>query len=135
MAAEQGDYKIAVTTDEENNVFGHFGHCERFTLYSMSDGILMAKTALNTDGNGHEAMVQVLVENNVKVLICGGIGRGAMEALLAAGITVIPGMTGDIDVAVAGFLDGSLKESAEPNCSTHDSGDCSCDGGCGGCCH
>lgn len=134
--AEQGNYTIAVTTDEENNVFQHFGHCKRFTLYTMSDGILMAKSVLETDGNGHEAMAQVLAEKNVKVLLCGGIGMGAMQALMAADVLVVPGLSGDIDVAVAGFLDGSLSTSTEPNCSTHEAGGCDCDGGsCGGCCH
>lgn len=134
--AEQGNYTIAVTTDEENNVFQHFGHCKKFTLYAMSDGILMAKSVLETDGNGHEAMAQVLAEKNVKVLLCGGIGMGAMQALMEAEILVVPGLSGDIDVAVAGFLDGSLSTSTEPNCSTHEAGACECDGGsCGGCCH
>ncbi|MGN1084987.1 MAG: P-loop NTPase, partial [Lachnospiraceae bacterium] len=134
-AAESGTYTIAVTTDENGNVFQHFGHCEKFTLYNMSDGILMAKTVLNTDGNGHEAMVDVLVENKVKVLLCGGIGMGAMEALLAADILVVPGIEGDIDVAVAGYLDGSLCGSTQPNCRAHEAEDGSCEGTCGGCCH
>ena len=135
-AAEQGNYTIAVTTDENNNVFQHFGHCEKFTLYNMSDGILMAKTVLKTDGNGHDAMAQVLADNNVKVLLCGGIGMGAMQALMDADILVVPGLSGDIEVAVAGVLDGSLAASEEANCSTHEAGDCNCGGGsCGGCCH
>jgi len=134
--AEQGNYTIAVTTDENNNVYQHFGHCEKFTLYTMSDGILMAKTVLETDGNGHEAMAGVLAEKGVKVLLCGGIGMGAMQALMQADILVVPGLTGDIEVAVAGFLDGSLGTSTEANCQAHGEGECDCSSGsCGGCCH
>ena len=134
--AEQGNYTIAVTTDENNNVYQHFGHCEKFTLYTMSDGILMAKTVLETDGNGHEAMAGVLAEKGVKVLLCGGIGMGAMQALMQADILVVPGLTGDIEVAVAGFLDGSLGTSTEANCQAHGEGECDCSSSsCGGCCH
>ncbi len=134
--AEQGNYTIAVTTDENNNVYQHFGHCEKFTLYTMSDGILMAKTVLETDGNGHEAMAGVLAEKGVKVLLCGGIGMGAMQALMQADILVVPGLTGDIEVAVAGFLDGSLGTSTEANCQAHGEGECDCSSAsCGGCCH
>jgi len=131
-AAEQGNYTLAVTTDENNNIFQHFGHCEKFTLYTFSDGILMAKTVLETDGNGHEAMAGVLAERGVKVLLCGGIGMGAMQALMQADILVVPGLTGDIEVAVAGYLDGVLGTSTEPNCNSHGSGDDGCGaGGCG----
>ena len=131
-AAEQGNYTLAVTTDENNNVFQHFGHCEKFTLYTFSDGILMAKTVLETDGNGHDAMAGVLAERGVKVLLCGGIGMGAMQALMQADILVVPGLTGDIEVAVAGYLDGVLGTSTEPNCNSHDAGDDGCGaGGCG----
>ena len=130
-AAEQGNYTLAVTTDENNNIFQHFGHCEKFTLYTFSDGILMAKTVLETDGNGHEAMAGVLAERGVKVLLCGGIGLGAMQALMQADIMVVPGLTGDIEVAVAGYLDGVLGTSTEANCSAHDSEDGACGGGCG----
>ncbi|MCH5273555.1 MAG: P-loop NTPase [Lachnospiraceae bacterium] len=130
--AEQGTYTIAVATDEQNNIFQHFGKCVKFTLYSMSDGILMAKSVLNTEGNGHEAIVNALAGHKVKVLLCGGIGMEAMEALLAAGVTVIPGMNGDIDVAVEGYLDGSVRSGVEANCGADafDGGNCS---GCAGC--
>jgi len=129
--AEQGNYTLAVTADEDNNVFQHFGHCKKFALYTFSDGILMAKTFLETDGNGHDAMAGVLAEKGVKVLLCGGIGFGAMQALMAVDILVVPGLTGDIEVAVAGYLDGSLGTSTEPNCHSHESGDEGCGGSCG----
>lgn len=132
--AQRGNYTIAVTTDDDNNVFQHFGHCEKFTLYNMSDGIVMSKTTIATDGNGHEAMAGVLAEKKVRVLICGGIGMGAMQALMAAGILVVPGITGDIDVAVESFLDGSLSTSEQANCSAHENGMCD-ESSCEGCCH
>lgn len=123
-AAERGNYTIAVTTDEDGNVFQHFGHCAKFTLYSMSDGIVMAKTVMATDGDGHEAMAKVLADKNVKVLICGGIGMGAMQALMECGILVVPGITGDINVAVQGYLDGSLQTSVTATCGEHDENHC-----------
>lgn len=135
-AAERGNYTIAVTTDENGDVFQHFGHCEKFTLFTMSDGILMAQTELKTDGNGHEALAGLLADKGVKVLICGGIGMGAMQALMESGILVVSGISGDIKVAVAGYLDGSLGTSTEANCSAHEEGGCESGGNtCGGCCH
>lgn len=94
----------------------------------------------------------MLDDINVDALICGGIGNGAMEALVQMGIEVCSGVSGDADEAVAEYLNGSL-ESQGVNCDHHNNGeehscghcgsdeeDCGCgscgddDGhGCGGC--
>ena len=52
------------------------------------------------------------------VLICGGIGEGAQEALKEAGIKVISGAAGEVDAAVNAYLAGEL-ESAGTNCDHH----------------
>ena len=44
--ANGGVYKIAVATDENRNVFGHFGSCKTFTVYSMENGKLVGKSIL-----------------------------------------------------------------------------------------
>lgn len=119
----KSNVKIAVTTDENQKVFQHFGHCEKFTVYEVKEGELVGKSELDTQGNGHEALAGVMKENGIQVLICGGIGFGAMQALMEAGILVVPGMKGDIDVAVASYLDGSAQTSTEANCDhSHEEG-------------
>ena len=75
---------------------------------------------------------------NVNVLICGGIGSAAMSTLMEDDILVIPGMQGDIEVAVASYLDGSALATYDANCDHHDhdhdhgdcGGECSCGCGC-----
>lgn len=141
-----GNMKIAVTTDENQNVYGHFGSATLFTIYTLEEGKLVEKKAFANAGNGHTATVEALVKEGVSVVICGGIGGPALNGLLQNGIMVIPGVQGDIDVAVNSFLDGSLMASNTATCDHHDHGDgegCSCGGdcgdeggcGCGGCCH
>ncbi len=112
--------KIAVTTDENHNVFQHFGHCENFTIFEVENNTLVAKSTLKNAGRGHAQTVQLLKDVNVNVLICGGIGSAAMSALMEDDILVIPGMQGDIEVAVASYLDGSAQTSYEANCDHHD---------------
>ena len=84
----------------------------------------------------------MLDDINVDALICGGIGNGAMEALVQMGIEVCSGVSGDADEAVAEYLNGSL-ESQGVNCDHHNNGEeHSCghcgsdeeDCGCGSCC-
>lgn len=112
--------KIAVATDDTNNVYGHFGTCPRFTIYEMDGNILLGKSILESNGSGHSELAALLAEQNVDVLICGGIGSGALDALLKSGIIVIPGQQGDIEVAAAGYIDGSLLASDIPTCTGHD---------------
>lgn len=128
--------KIAVAYDGEGQVFQHFGHTEQFKIYELSQGGKIDTMVIGTNGTGHEAMAGFLAQGDVKVLICGGIGQGAMDALLEEGILVVPGITGDTDKAVAGFLRGILEADDTPNCQHHGEGH-TCGGGCGGChgCH
>ena len=120
--------KIAVTTDENKNVYGHFGSATLFTVYTIEDGKLVEKKELANAGTGHASTVATLVNEGVKVLLCGGIGGPAMQGLLQEGILVIPGLQGDIDIAVSSYLDGSLIASNTPTCDhhEHEDGACNC---------
>ncbi len=123
--------RIAVPTDENENISGHFGHCESFMLYEIGPGGLNGRHAVKASGNGHASAIELMKENGVSVVVCGGIGREALEGLTAEGIRVVPGMSGDIDVAVAAFLDGTAAESGAATCSSCGQDE---DMGCGGCC-
>lgn len=99
---------------------------------------LTGAMVLNTSAiNGHEAMASFLAKGDVKVLICGGVGEGAMLALSEEGILVVPGVSGDADLAVAQFLQGVLATDNTPNCNHGQISGGGCSGGCGGCtgCH
>ena len=129
--------KIAVTTDENKNVYGHFGSATLFTVYTIENGKLVEKKEVTNAGTGHTSTVATLVKEGVNVLLCGGIGGPAMQGLLQEGILVIPGVQGDVDIAVSSYLDGSLMASNTPTCSHHEQEDgeeegCHC--GCH-CCH
>lgn len=132
--------KIAVTY-ENGEVFQHFGHTEQFKVYEVEDKKVINSEVVDTNGKGHGALASFLDEAGVSVLICGGIGGGAQEALTEAGIEIFSGATGLADAAVQAYLMGVL-ESAGVNCDHHDHeeghscGDHGCgdeEGGCGGC--
>ena len=65
--------KIAVTY-ENGEIFQHFGHTEKFKIYEVLDNQVKSTEIVDTDGNGHSALADFLRQNNVNVLICGGIG-------------------------------------------------------------
>lgn len=127
--------KIAVTY-ENGNVFRHFGHSEAFKVYEVEDGKIMSAKVIDSDGAGHEALAGVLADQGIDVLICGGIGAGAVEALTEEGIEVCSGADGNADDAVEAFLAGEL-ESNGVNCDHHEEEE-GCGGHCEGChggCH
>ena len=76
-------------------------------------------SVIGNDGAGHHALADLLKEKGVDVLICGGLGEGAKEALDRAGIQVVSGAEGQADEAVAAFLQGNL-ESKGVNCDHHE---------------
>ena len=140
--------KIAATYDN-GNIFQHFGRTENFKVYDVEDGKVVSSQVIGSNGIGHGALAGLLADNTIDVLICGGLGGGAMNALTQAGITVIAGAQGSADEAVDAYLRGELVSSGancdhhhhhgegEEGCGHHGEGEeegCSSEGGCGGGC-
>ena len=140
--------KIAVTYDN-GNIFQHFGRAESFKVYDVEDNKVVSSEVIGSNGVGHGALAGLLADRAVDVLICGGIGGGAQQALADAGVELVAGAEGDADQAVEAYLKGELI-STGANCDHHHhedghscgdhgdghscgSGGCgdSCGGGCG----
>ncbi len=127
--------RIAVTY-ENGQVFQHFGHTPMFKLYDVENGAIVQETILPTMGSGHGALAGFLQGQNVQVLICGGIGGGAQNALAQAGIQLHAGVNGSADAAVLALLAGTLPSHAAATCDHHAHEAHSCgEHGCGGSCH
>ncbi|MDO4470037.1 MAG: NifB/NifX family molybdenum-iron cluster-binding protein [Bacillota bacterium] len=111
--------KIAVTY-EDGQVFQHFGHTEQFKVYEVENGQISEMKVVDTNGSGHGALAGILQELGVEVLICGGIGAGAQQALAEAGIQLYGGVSGNTDNAVQAFLSDTLSYNPDVRCSHHD---------------
>ncbi len=111
--------KIAVT-HQMGQVFQHFGHSEQFKFYEVTDGEITKIELKNTDGKGHGALAGFLKENGVNVVICGGIGGGAQNALLEAGIEIFGGVKGSADASVVALLSNNLAYDPNARCDHHD---------------
>ena len=122
--------RIAVTYD--NGMIGqHFGHTEVFKLYDVENGTIVKEQTLTSGGRGHGMLAGVLKEAQADLLICGGIGNGAKNALSEAGIDLIPGTVGNADETVAAYLKGTLVYDPDSECHDHDHGeDHDCDHDC-----
>ena len=145
--------RIAVTY-ENGNVFQHFGRTEQFKVYEVENNKVVSSEIMGSNGSGHSALAGLLANNDIDVLICGGIGGGAQSALLSAGITVCAGTQGNTDEVVEAYLKGELTDAGvtcdhhhedghDCHCGEHEEHDCHCGdeeeghdchcgGGCGG---
>lgn len=131
--------KIAVTT-ENGNVFQHFGKCKEFTLFDVEEQKIISKQVLSAGESGHSALAVLLAQNQVDLLICGGIGAGARVALQESGIQLAAGVSGTVDNAVNAYLNGTLFFNNEATCDHHhgESGEghhCGEEHHCNGHCH
>ena len=134
--------KIAVTYDN-GNVFQHFGKTENFKVYEVEDNKVVSSEVIGSNGTGHGALAGLLAEQGIDVLICGGIGGGAQNALAEAGVQLCSGAQGNTDEVVEAYLKGELVSAGTTcdhhhheeghSCGDHEEGH-SCGGTCGGGC-
>lgn len=117
--------RIAVTA-EGSEIFQHFGKCQSFALFDVKGDEILSKDQLNAEENGHSALAGMLHDHQVDVLICGGIGQGAKDALASFGIELVAGASGNIASAVKSYLRGTLKHNADFTCAHHEHGGESC---------
>ena len=110
--------KIAVTY-ENQNVFQHFGHTEFFKIYEIENDKVIGSEIIPTLGSGHGALADFLSINKVDILICGGIGGGAQNALKNVGITFFGGVKGNADEAVNAYLNKCLDFDPFVKCDHH----------------
>jgi len=130
--------RIAVTYDN-GEIFQHFGHTAFFKLYDVENGGIVKEEVVSTLGSGHGALAGFLKTAGAEILICGGIGGGAQNALAQAGIKLFGGVSGSADEAVKAYLAGNLGYNPDVKCDHHDhshgEGHSCGNHGCGGSCH
>ena len=121
-------------------------HEERYrALLKNVETASVFEKVVPTNGSGHGALAGFLRERGVEVLICGGIGAGAQNALAEAGIKLYGGVSGSADSAVQALIEGNLSYNPDvmcdhhgedhhgdhENCGGHGEGHDSCGGHCG----
>lgn len=111
--------KVAVTYDAGGQIFQHFGHTRQLKVYNTNSNEITSSEIIFTGQSGHGGMAAFLKDLNIDVLICGGIGGGAKNALTEAGITFYPYVQGAADEAVLAYLNGTLIFDNERSCSAH----------------
>jgi len=114
--------KIAVPVTKENQIDGHFGHCDSYGVFTISEKneISDVKKVGSPEGCGCKSdIASVLAADGVTVMLAGGIGGGAINVLNNSGIEVIRGCSGDATEVVKLYLSGSVEDSGS-SCHQHE---------------
>lgn len=101
---------------ENEMIFQHFGKTQEFCFYNTET---KTTTVESTNGAGHSALVGYLKDHNADVLICGGIGQGAVNALNDAGIQIYAGNSTTCKEALEAFLNNELSLNSNASCDHH----------------
>ncbi len=110
--------KISIPYENEQ-VFQHFGHTQQFKMYEIENQKIVKSYYVNSIGQGHGALSQFLMKNKIDVVICGGIGSGAIHALNEFEIKVYGGVIGNCDEVIQNYLSGNLVYNSNIQCSCH----------------
>jgi predicted Fe-Mo cluster-binding NifX family protein len=106
--------KIAVPVTNDNKIDSHFGHCESYDIFTISDKneITEVKNIESPMGCGCKSdIADVLASDGVTIMLAGGIGGGAINVLNSSGIEVIRGCSGGAADVVKLYLSGLVKDS------------------------
>ena len=113
---------IAVPMRNDQEIDDHFGHCEMYGIYEITESneIRFREFLPSVNGCGCKSNIaQELAESGVSIMLAGGIGEGAINKLNAFGINVIRNCRGDVDELLKSYLAGELKDGGK-NCAAHD---------------
>lgn len=99
---------VPINNDDEN-IFWHFGHCQRFKLYDINDGEAASTGYIRVAGDHGPLRMQAMIENHVDIILCDGIGPGMAQAAFENGKQVVAGVNGDADDVVQKYLAGKIE--------------------------
>ncbi|HOW09473.1 MAG TPA: NifB/NifX family molybdenum-iron cluster-binding protein [Bacteroidales bacterium] len=114
--------KIAVPVTGNNNIDDHFGHCEFYNVYTITENkeIAEVKRVNSPDGCGCKSdIASTLASEGVSVMLAGGIGAGAINVLNYNGIEVVRGCSGNASENVRMYINGLLHDSGS-SCRQHE---------------
>jgi len=113
--------KVAVPITNGNQIDDHFGHCEFYKVFTISENDEISNTEIipSPQGCGCKSNIAaVLAAKGVSIMLAGGMGEGAVNVLKNSGIQVVRGCSGDATEVVETFIEGNIFDNGI-SCSRH----------------
>ena len=100
--------KIGIATDNDQ-VSGHFGRCDNYTIFEVEDKEIKGKTVIDTPGHQPGMLPGFLNEKGVNIVIAGGMGPRAQDLFRQMNIEPLTGVTGKVVDVIHDYLNGTLQ--------------------------
>ena len=116
--------RVAVSADGptlDARVDPRFGRCNYFVLVdteTLEARAVENASAASAQGAGI-GTAQMVASEGVSVVLTGNCGPNAYQALSAAGIEVVTGVTGTVREAASAYRAGRFQPSSQPNVASH----------------
>ncbi|HZK38845.1 MAG TPA: NifB/NifX family molybdenum-iron cluster-binding protein [Clostridia bacterium] len=107
--------KIAISTDG-TLVSKHYGKATGFIIADIRTGKVVEKDDFSTKDYTKDEIIDLLSDNQVRRIICNGIGARATRLFDERGIQVIAGIAGDVDSVLQSVTNGTIIASSESTC-------------------
>jgi ATP-binding protein involved in chromosome partitioning len=107
--------KIAIPV-ENGGFCAHFGGAERFAVYEVNEEshAIVSRVSATAPPHEHGVFPRWLKEQDVDVVLAGGMGPRAVQIFQLLGIRTVLGIeSGEPDQLVRAYLEGSLVASGE----------------------
>jgi len=113
QSLQTGDNKMRIAIPlAQGQLSLHFGHCDQFAIFDIDDNINKVINRKDETPPAHEpgALPRWLHENNVSIIIAGGMGQRAQQLLARNDIKVIIGASGQSpEELVSAYLKNTLE--------------------------
>ncbi|MGI5920978.1 MAG: NifB/NifX family molybdenum-iron cluster-binding protein [Syntrophomonadaceae bacterium] len=90
----------------------HFGQSQEFLIASVENGQVVEKKVISGQSlqHNHAGLSGLFLTEGVSLVITGGIGQPAFNALVENGLQVIRGATGTCDEVLEKYIQGELTD-------------------------
>ena len=104
----------------EDNVGYHFGRVDNYTVYDTENKKVDIIPNTSSHKGGTKLPADLLRDHGIDIMICGGLGRRAIQLFEQYGIEVYAGAKGTIADSIKQFEKGSLTMATDADaCREH----------------
>ncbi|MDD2620142.1 MAG: NifB/NifX family molybdenum-iron cluster-binding protein [Syntrophomonadaceae bacterium] len=103
--------KIGMPKDGES-INQHFGQSKQFLIVTVEDGQVVEQKEVGSESlqHNHAGLSGLFLSEGVSLVITGGIGQPALNALTEKGLQVIRGASGRCEEVLGKYLSGELTD-------------------------
>jgi Mrp family chromosome partitioning ATPase/predicted Fe-Mo cluster-binding NifX family protein len=113
QSLQKGDNKMRIAIPvAQDRLSPHFGHCDQFAIFDVDDNLkkVINRNDATPPAHAPGVLPEWLHQNNVSVIIAGGMGRRAQQLFARNDIEVVIGATtGSPEELVSAYLGGTLE--------------------------